>query len=111
MNKPKLTISEQIKDLKNKGVTFDLISEGDACHYLTYDNYYFKLKSYAKNYDRYLSTAKKGQYINLDFAYLKDLADIDSALRKTVLNISLDIEHALKVQVMRDSSINDKCDG
>ena len=48
--KKKLTIDEQIEDLKKKGVTFEIMCEEDAKKFLRYNNYYFKLKSYAKNY-------------------------------------------------------------
>ena len=46
--KKKLTIDEQIEDLKKKGVTFEIMSEEEAKKFLRYNNYYFKLKSYGK---------------------------------------------------------------
>lgn len=111
LDKPKLSISEQIDDLKRKGITFNYINESDAKKFLTNNNYYFKLKSYQRNYDKYSSTAKKGQYINLDFAYLKELSTIDMYLRKLILFMALDIEHALKVQLLYDLSCNPNEDG
>ena len=40
--KKKLTIDEQIEDLKKKGVTFEIMCEEDAKKFLRYNNYYFK---------------------------------------------------------------------
>lgn len=70
MNKEKLTISEQITDMKNKGVTFNYTNEENAIHFLKYNNYYFKLKSYGKNYSKYNATEKKGStYIWIFLTY------------------------------------------
>ncbi|MFQ7052229.1 MAG: hypothetical protein ACLRRR_11630, partial [Agathobacter rectalis] len=62
--KKKLTIDEQIEDLKKKGVTFEIMSEEEAKKFLRYNNYYFKLKSYAKNYP---INPKNGKYVKLNF--------------------------------------------
>lgn len=111
MQKNKLTIPEQIQDMTTKGITFKFNDEKYVSDFLKYKNYYFKLKSYGKNYDKYLSTAKKGQYINLDFAYLEELSTIDMLLRKSILTMALDIEHALKTQLLHDLSSNENEDG
>lgn len=92
--------------MQNKGITFNLTNEKDASHFLKYSTYYFKLKSYEKNYDKYIATIRKGQFINLDFAYLQELSILDTYLRKTILSMALDIEHALKTQLLRDLSEN-----
>jgi len=88
--------------MKEAGITFDLISENKASRYLDEHTYYFRIKSYAKNYEKYLSTEKQGQYINLDFAYLVDLSEIDSMLRELVLKMTLTLEHYLKVKLLSD---------
>ena len=62
MLKKKLTIPEQIQDMTEKGITFNYNEEKDVIDFLKYKNYYFKLKSYGKNYDKYLATEKKGKY-------------------------------------------------
>lgn len=111
MNKPKLTIEGQIEDMKGKGITFENTSEKEAADFLKYNNYYFKLKSYGKNYDHYRASEKKGQYINLDFSYLKELSTLDMYLRKLILSMALDIEHALKTQLLYDLSKNPDEDG
>ena len=76
MNRKKLTIAEQISDMHQKGITFHYTEEQDVSRFLKYNNYYFKLKSYGKNYDKYNSTEKKGQYLNLDFSYLQELSTL-----------------------------------
>ena len=49
--KLKLTVEEQIQDMIEKNVQFALYSKEDAKKFLKYNNYYFKLKSYARNYN------------------------------------------------------------
>ena len=39
--KKKLTIDEQIEDLKRKGVAFNIMNEDEAKKFLRYNNYYF----------------------------------------------------------------------
>lgn len=95
-----LTTDELIKHMKNKGITFRIISEADAKKFLQENNYYMKLASYRANYPKHETGAKSGQYINLDFAYLKELSTIDMYLRYHILKMCLDIEHALKVSLM-----------
>lgn len=111
MIKKKLSIPEQIQDMQDKGITFYITSKKEAYNFLKYNNYYFKLKSYGKNYEKYLATAKKGQYINLDFAYLQELSTLDMYLRKAILSMALDIEHALKIQLLYDLSQNNSENG
>lgn len=107
----KLSIDEQIVDMQGKGITFLYSNKEDAKCFLKYNTYYFKIKAYERNYDKYNATDKKGQYINLDFAYLKELSILDMYLRKIILSMALDIEHALKVQLLYDLSQNPLEDG
>ncbi len=110
-SKPKLSVSDQIAHMKSKGVKFTLVSEGEAAAYLEENTYFFKLKAYQKLYDKYSNTDdpdKLGKYIDLEFAYLKDLAAIDAILRKTILQMALDIEHYLKVALIRDFNASDE---
>lgn len=101
MLKPMLTVAEQIEHLKDKGVQFEICSEAEAYHYLRYNNNFFKLASYRKNYDKYIGGKKEGLYINLDFGYLKDLAIIDMTLRYAIVQLALDIEHYAKLELLR----------
>lgn len=112
MRKPKLSIEEQIDYMKNNsGIQFNIIGEKEVKEFLKYNNYYFKLKAYAKNYDKYQKGQKKGKYINLEFAYLIELSKIDMYFRKFIMKMTLDVEHFLKIQLLRDIVENDNEDG
>lgn len=100
--KPKLSFEEQIAHMKEKGILFTKTSEEEAANYLQRNNYYFRLKAYAKNYDKYQSTDKKGKYINLEFAYLQELTVLDMCLRNLIILMAIDVEHYLKVGLLRD---------
>ena len=112
MPKEKLSIDEQIEHMKTKkGILFTIVNETAAKNFLQYHNYYFRVKAYAKNYDQYKTGANQGKYINLEFAYLQEMCTLDMYLRKIILKMSIDIEHFLKTQMMRDFAINDNEDG
>ena len=87
------------------------MSEPDASQFLQENNYYMKLASYRTNYPKYETGPKKGQYINLDFAYLKELSTIDMHLRYLIMEMCLDIEHALKVSLISHIENNPAEDG
>ena len=95
--KPKLKTHELIESLEEREVRFDIMSKEEAIKYLEEHNNYFKLTSYRKNYHK----NAEGKYVNLDFAYLKDLAIIDMRLRYCLLEMCLDIEHFAKVRLMK----------
>lgn len=106
-----LTTDELIEHMKKKGITFNVISEEDAKTFLQDNNYYMKLASYRANYPKYTNGAKIGQYINLDFAYLKELSTIDMHLRYFIMKMCLDIEHFLKVSLISHVENNPNEDG
>ena len=101
MRKPMLTVEELIAHMQSKGIRFDILSTDEAKDYLHQNNNYFKLTSYRKNYTKYTHGEHAGKYENLDFAHLVDLARNDVLLRQTILGLCLDIEHFLKVQLIR----------
>lgn len=70
-----------------------------------------KLAAYRNNYAKQLEGKNKGQYINLEFAYLQELAEIDRELRYFILHMSLDIEHTLKVKLLKQIEDNSAEDG
>lgn len=107
----KLTIPQQVELMKSEGITFDIIDEAAAQEYITKNSIYFNIKTFAKNYCKYTRSDKAGQYINLEFAYLKELSIIDGIFRKMVLDMCLDIEYSMKVQINRDFTSNSREDG
>ncbi|MDO4541509.1 MAG: Abi family protein [Bacillota bacterium] len=107
----KLTIPQQIALMKEEGIGFNIINETEAQRYITEDAIYFNIKTFAKNYCKYTRADKAGQYINLEFAYLKELSIIDGIFRKLVLDMCLDIEYSMKVQINRDFTCNPDEDG
>ncbi len=105
--RPKLSVKEQIAHMGKRGIAFKLITEEDAADYLENNNYYFKIKAYAKMFEIYQTGDKKGQYVNLDFAYLKEMAILDMHLRHFIIKAAVDLEHTLKVQFMKDFNSSD----
>ena len=101
MRKPMKTSDQLIDHLKNKGVQFGIISEDDAKKHLSQHNNYFKLSSYRKNYTKADKGQHAGQYERLEFAYLIELARLDTEIRHLLLQMSLDIEHFLKVALIK----------
>ena len=106
-----LSIEEQIEHMKKKGITFIEISEEDAKEFLKNNNYYMKCASYRANYEKCDLGKRKGQYKKLDFAYLKELSTIDMHLRYLIIEMCLDIEHALKVKLINEVTNNEREDG
>lgn len=104
----KYSVDEQLKNLEDKNVQFNIMSKEEAREYLQCNTYYFKLKSYEKSFEYNVS---KNQYINLEFAYLVELAKLDMYLRELIIRISLHTEHFLKVKLMDDLTKNEKEDG
>ncbi|MEG0873731.1 MAG: Abi family protein [Clostridiales bacterium] len=107
----KLTIPQQVALMKSEGIGFNIIGEKEAQEYITENTIYFNIKTFAKNYFKYTKTEKQGQYINLEFAYLKELAILDGIFRKMILDMCLDIEYSMKVQINRDFTANRAEDG
>lgn len=97
-----LSVEEQIEHMKRKGITFYHITEDDAKIFLAQNSYYMKLAAYRENYQKCEEGRRCGQYINLDFMYLRELSTIDMHLRYLVIEMCLDIEHAIKVQLVHD---------
>ena len=97
--------------MKNRGITFNEISENDAKQFLPNNNYYMKLAAYRANYDKCDTGKRQGQYKKLDFGYLKELSTIDMYLRYIVMDMCLDIEHVIKVRLIKNITNNPSEDG
>lgn len=98
-----LTIDEQIEHCKSKGISFKIMNERDAALYLRNHTTYYKLRSYRKNYRK----NSVGQYIHLDFGHLVDLSLIDVELWRLLLDMTLHIEHAFKVELINAIQAHD----
>ncbi|WP_139651767.1 Abi family protein [Raoultibacter phocaeensis] len=109
--KPKLDPEAQIDHLKRKGVGFNITSEAEAMLYLADKNTFFKLISYRKLFPLRDGGARDGEYANLEFAYLQDLASVDQHMRYAFLPMTLDIEHFAKVKVVSRVGSNAGEDG
>ena len=94
-----------------KGITFSIMSETEAAEYLSKRNNYMRTASYRKNYAKHETGVQVGKYINLDFAYLAELSNIDFYLREHLLKMCIDIEHALKVALLAEIEQNPQEDG
>ena len=105
-NKPKLSFPELLEKIHNRGITFNNHSQEQAIDILKNRNYYYRLISYRKNFNK-----TKGKYLGLDFAALVDLASIDTYLREYLLKLCLDIEHTSKTLLMTHITENDNEDG
>jgi len=106
--KEKKTAIQLIEEVfKRNGIEFNLISETEAIAYLEDRNYYYKFACYRKNFLR----DKKNKYIDLDFQYLISLSKLDKDLRYILLQMTLEIEHFLKVKILKDVSYNNSVDG
>lgn len=99
--RPLIGAAQQVRHLKDRGVRFELTDEREAERFLRESNFFFKVKAFAKCFSRYTNPDSEhfGSYINLDFAHLAELTRLDHHLRETVLSLTLDIEHYMKVEL------------
>lgn len=105
------SVDELINHMKEKGIRFDETSIEDAINFLHYNNYYFKLAAYRNLYPKIVQGKRKGEYQNLDFAYLQELSTIDMHIRYLIIEMCLDIEHAIKVRLVDAVTNNQFEDG
>lgn len=106
-----LSVDEQIEHMKQKGITFRHTTEDEAKTFLACNNYYMKLAAYRANYPVCETGKRAGQYNDLDFAYLRELSTLDMHLRYLVIEMCLDIEHAIKVRLVASITQNPEEDG
>ena len=98
--RPMMKVLEMVPYLKEKNIKFDKCSECDAEKYLRENNNYFNVTAYKNNFVKYQCGTLKGKYIDLDFAYLKDLSIIDYRTRLVLFKMIIDIEHYLKIRIL-----------
>ena len=97
---PMLKISEIVECLKNKNIKFEYCTEEEAEKYLRENNNYYNVTSYKNNFFKYQCGELTGKYIDLDFAYLKDLSNIDYQLRIILFKMIINLEHSLKIRIL-----------
>ena len=110
--KPKQTAQQLIAKIQTeKGISFKYTSESDAEDYLSNINNYLRTAAYRKNYQKHTKGINKGKYIGLDFSYLQEMSTIDMHFRFIVSKMCLDIEHDLKVKMLKDIENDPSTDG
>lgn len=96
-----MNISEMGPYLKQKNIKFELISEKEVEKYLELNNNYYNLTSYKHNFEKYFYNGNFiEKYIDLDFAYLKDMFIIDYRVRFLLFKMIINIEHYLKIKIL-----------
>ena len=99
--RPMMKISDMVPYLKTKNIKFELITEEAAEKYLRDNNNYYNVSAYKHNFEKYMIDGVfVNKYIDLDFAYLKDLAIIDHRVRLLFFKMIIDIEHYLKIRIL-----------
>lgn len=111
-DKRKKTAQELIDFLETeKSILFQDISQSEAIEYFKIKNNYMRTASYRQNFEVYQSGENTGKYIDLDFNHLATLSTIDMTLRSIFLKMCIDIEHAMKVQIVTHIEDNVTEDG
>ncbi|MGE7666635.1 Abi family protein [Ureibacillus composti] len=106
MDKPIYRFSDMVDYLNRKGITYNLPSE-EIKSFLSKNNYFYKLISYRKNFNKSAS----GKYINLSFELLCNLSSLDMQLRYLLMKMSLDLEHRIKTVILAEITNNVQEDG
>lgn len=110
--RPMMKISDMVSYFKTKNIKFELITEEAAQKYLRDNNNYYNITAYKHNFEKYMVNGVfVDKYIDLDFAYLKDLAIIDYRVRMIFFKMIIDIEHYLKIRILNLIEDIDKEDG
>lgn len=100
-----LNYDDLVKKMQTMGIRFNIVNKDSAINVLRNHNYFFKLGSFRKNYE------KVSDKYNIEFAFLSDLATLDMRIRYIFLHMCLDIEHSIKCQILDDITFNTDEDG
>ena len=109
--RPMMKISEMVPYLKTKNIKFNECAEDEAEEYLRENNNYYNVTAYKNNFVKYQCGPLTGKYIDLDFAYLKDLSIIDYRTRIVLFKMIINIEHYLKIRILNIVEELDEEDG
>lgn len=108
MKKTLMSPEDLVLHMKERGIQFNIISHAEAISFLTNNNYYKKFSCYKKNYTYAPDKDGNKKYQQLEFAYLLELSVLDMRLRYLIMQMCLDIEHAVKIWVINECiKIND----
>lgn len=102
-----LTYEDLIKKMQTMGIRFNIVDKEAAINVLRNHNYFFKLGSFRKNYEK----NDKDKRYNIEFAFLSDLATLDMRIRYIFLHMCLDIEHSIKCRILDDITYHTKENG
>ena len=94
-----LNIFEVINYLKSKNIKFELCNEQEAEYFLKTSKDYDTVVSYRHNFVLYPNGEFKGKFMDVDFAYLKDLSLVDSLVRELLQKMTNEIEENLKLRI------------
>ena len=100
-----LSYQALIDKMVANGILFNIFDQNTAKNILQTRNYYYKISSYRKLFNKV-----DGKY-NIEFATLADLAVIDMQIRYFLMDVCLDVEHSIKTALMDVITKNPKVDG
>lgn len=109
--KPMLTPEEQVELLKAKGVAFKRCDEKSAMEALSSRGTYLHIAAFRKMFQRYEGGELDGCYVNLDFADLIYLDEIDAEVRRAFQLVSGDVERTAKAQLVAKIASHEGEDG
>ncbi|MBQ9058463.1 MAG: Abi family protein [Atopobiaceae bacterium] len=95
-DKSKLTLEQQVRYIKDTGVSFNLYSEAEALVFLRDETYFNKITAFGPLWKK----DADGRFYNLDFGQLVDLWRIDRLLSQVCMLMTLEIEAWAKEQIV-----------
>lgn len=97
---PTLNPKDQVSYLASRGISFELFDQERAMQYLRNTNGFMRTAAYKSLFPKLRHADGTSSYINLDFAQLVDLTEIDHQLRLCFLPLALDVEYAAKLHLL-----------
>lgn len=91
-----------VKELREKNIAFSILGEAEAARVMETEYGPRTLLSYVPLFPCYSAGERRGQAIDVDCAYLYDLAALDTELRKLVMAVCLDVEQSLRAVFLAD---------
>ncbi len=98
--KPMLTVEQQIAHMKTKGITFNLVSEGEAAAHLREKCQFFRVYAYRSSSPS--TSAARGtasMWVSTSETSTSSPTSTES-LRDALLPMTLDVEHFAKVRLL-----------